>query len=48
VDGDLRENLTQKLFDENASLIHAYRMCPKCHLLPDSDDESSSSSSSDD
>lgn len=35
-------------FDENASLIHAYRMCPKCHLLPDSDDESSSSSSSDD
>lgn len=32
-------------FAENAPLIHTYRTCPKCHLLPESDEDSSSSSS---
>eukprot|EP00435_Cladocopium_sp_Y103_P047858 s2395_g14.t1 len=35
-------------FDKDAPLIHTYRTCPKCHLLPDSDDEDSTSSSNTD
>jgi hypothetical protein len=30
---------------ENIPLIHTYRTCPKCHLLPESDEDNLSSSS---
>ena len=36
--------LNAETFAENATLIHTYRTCPTCHLLPESDEDSSSSS----
>ena len=31
-------------FEADATLIHTYRQCPKCHLLPESQDDTSTSS----